>query len=171
MTKQQGGTIKFRRISRPHGKPWLYDKKHFCLKTFLQWLFLILKVNQQKVWEERLVLCQQFFLQIQDRYVGLCSRYCSFVTYLDGYTSIVPQSFNMKVLDQLFNGSFFPPLLFEFIVCNIQLVLSRKLVAVFATIYLFAIVYRDNFRCSAKFFTSVRKELPSLVIRTHHSLV
>ena len=109
MTKQQGGTIKFRRISRPHGKPWLYDKKHFCLKTFLQWLFLILKVNQQKVWEERLVLCQQFFLQIQDRYVGLCSRYCSFVTYLDGCTSIVPQSFNMKVLDQLFNGSFFPP--------------------------------------------------------------
>lgn len=60
---------------------------------------------------------------------------------------------------------------FEFIVCNIQLVLSRKLVSVFATIYLFAIIYRDDFRCSAKFFTSVRKELPSLVIRTHHSLV
>ena len=111
------------------------------------------------------------FLQIQYRYVGLCSCYCSFVTDLDGYTSIVPQSFNMKVLRQLFNGSFFPPLLFEFIVCNIQLVLSRKLVSVFATIYLFAIIYRDDFGCSAKFFTSVRKELPSLVIRTHHSLV
>ena len=129
------------------------------------------KGEPAKILGRKISFLSVVFLQIQDRYVGLCSRYCSFVTYLDGYTSIVPQSFNMKVLDQLFNGSFFTPLLFEFIFCNIQLVLSRKLVSVFATIYLFAIIYRDDFRCSAKFFTSVRKELPSLVIRTHHSLV
>lgn len=51
----------------------------------------------------------------------------------------VLQSFNMKILDQLFNGLSVAPLLFKFILCNIQLVLSQNLVSVFAT-YLFAII-------------------------------